>query len=86
MRKSFNRENIGNVRGGPGVYKLYEKNAKKPTYIGETNNLPRRLMEHKNAERYHSFEVEHTASHGEAIRKEKRLIRRHEPRRNIAYA
>lgn len=31
-RKSFTSENIKRVREGPGVYKLYAKNAKKPTY------------------------------------------------------
>lgn len=84
-RKKFTRENIGRVREGPGVYKLYSKMAKKPTYIGETNNLKRRLVEHKDAERFHTFTVQHTDSHRAAQAKEKRLIKLHKPRRNRVY-
>jgi excinuclease UvrABC nuclease subunit len=82
VRKAFTKENINRCQDGPGVYKLYVKNAKKPTYIGSSCNLPDRLNAHKNQERYHSFEVCHTDDCDEAREKEKRLIKKHQPRRN----
>ena len=86
MRRRFSRENISRVRSGPGVYRLFSKHAKKPTYIGMSNELPRRLAEHKNSERYHSFDVRHTDSIRRAGQIERRSIRQVKPRRNRAYA
>ena len=81
MRKEFNSENVERVRSGPGVYKLYAKGAKKPTYVGSSNDLNRRLGQHS-GQHFRTFQVEHTASTAEAKRLEKKLIRRHDPRRN----
>lgn len=85
MKKRFTKENIAKVRGGPGVYRLFAKNAKKPTYIGSTNDLNRRLEEHR-GQKYHSFIVEHTNSTREARALEKKLIKKKSPRRNKIYA
>jgi len=81
-RKSFTSENIKRVQEGPGVYKLYAKNAKKPTYIGSGENLPERLMTQKRNHRFHSFEVHHTSTTKQARTKEKHMIKRNQPRRN----
>lgn len=81
MRKKFNSKNVERVRGGPGVYKLYAKGAKKPTYVGSSNNLNRRLEQHS-GQHFRTFQVEHTTNTAEAKRLEKKLIRRHNPRRN----
>lgn len=81
-RKPFTTRNINRTRGGPGVYKLYAKNAKKPTYIGSSENLPERLMSHKHNRRFHSFKVHHTHTGRQARAKEENMIRRNRPRRN----
>jgi excinuclease UvrABC nuclease subunit len=81
-RREFTKENIGRVREGPGVYKLYAYGAKKPTYIGSGKNLPERLKAQKRESRYHSFDVDHTDTTRQARAKEKRMIRRNQPRRN----
>ena len=64
-KKEFNAENVDRVRSGPGVYKLYKKRAKKPTYIGSANNLGRRLGEHA-GQKFSKFEVLHTETTREA--------------------
>ena len=84
VRRRFTREKIEAVRGGPGVYKLYTKNAKKPTYIGSSEYIRNRLMEHKRQSRYHTFEVHHTDTTEQAKEKEQRMIKRNKPKRNIA--
>ncbi len=81
MRRRFNKANRERVRGGPGVYRLFSKGAKKPTYIGSANDLNRRLSEHK-GQKYHSFNVTHTSSTRAARALEKRLIKKKSPRRN----
>lgn len=81
-RRRFVRGFIGRVRSGPGVYKLYAKHAKKPTYIGSAEDLRRRLLEHRRTRRYHSFKTYHTDDIDEARAKEKRMIRVNKPRRN----
>jgi len=81
-RKSFTNENIKRVQEGPGVYKLYAKNAKKPTYIGSAENLPERLMSQKRNHRFHSFKVHHTSTPKQARTKEELMIKRNQPRRN----
>lgn len=81
MRRRFNKENRDRVRGGPGVYRLFAKGAKKPTYIGSASDLNRRVSEHK-GEKYHSFDVTHTRSTRGARALEKRLIKKKNPRRN----
>lgn len=81
-RKPFTKENIKRLREGPGVYKLYAKNAKKPTYIGSSKNLPERLVAQKREHRYHSFKVSHTPGAKQAKTKEERLIKGNQPRRN----
>jgi excinuclease UvrABC nuclease subunit len=81
-RRSFTSENIKRVQEGPGVYKLYAKNAKKPTYIGSGESLRERLMTQKRNRRFHSFEVHHTSTAKQARTKERRMIKRNQPRRN----
>jgi len=81
-RKPFTKENIKRVQEGPGVYKLYEKNAKKPTYIGSGENLPERLMSQKRNHRFHSFKVHHTKTTKQARAKEENMIKKNQPRRN----
>ena len=81
-KKEFNAENVDRVRSGPGVYKLYKKRTKKPTYIGSANNLGRRLGEHA-GQKFSKFEVLHTETTREARSLEKKLIRKHKPKRNV---
>ncbi|MCL4339745.1 MAG: hypothetical protein M1388_01285 [Thaumarchaeota archaeon] len=83
-RRRFAHKEIGKVRKGPGVYKLYAKNAKKPTYIGSSDNIRRRLIEHEGS-RYYTFNVFHTKTVEQAKEKEKRMIRINKPRRNKTY-
>ncbi len=83
-RTRFTKKNRERVHSGPGVYALYAKGAKKPTYIGSSNNLNRRLSEHK-GQKYHSFKTKHTDSTREARALEKRLIKKKNPRRNEVY-
>ncbi|MEM0144014.1 MAG: GIY-YIG nuclease family protein [Candidatus Parvarchaeum sp.] len=85
QKKRFTKENRKRVQSGPGVYYLYAKNAKKPTYIGSTNNLNRRVSEHA-GQKFHSFKVEHTESTRKARALEKKLIKKKNPRRNKVYA
>ena len=86
QRKRFTEENIDKVKEEPGVYNLYSKSAKTPTYIGSTDNLNRRLTEHED-EGYRTFTTEHTDSTREARTLEKKLIKKKHPRRNkIQYA
>ena len=86
QRKRLIGENIDEVKEGPGVYNLYSKSAKTPTYIGSTNDLKRRLTEHE-GERYSTFTIEHTDSTREARTLEKKLIKKKHPRKNkIQYA
>jgi excinuclease UvrABC nuclease subunit len=84
-RKRFVDKNRKRVRKGPGVYSLFAKGAKKPTYIGSAKNLNRRLSEHQ-GQKYHTFEVKHTNSTKEARGLERKLIKRKRPRRNKVYA
>jgi len=84
QKRQFTKENIERVQHGPGIYELYAKRAKKPTYIGSTNDLKVRLLEHK-GQKYHSFKVRHTVSTREARALEKRLIKKKNPRRNKIY-
>lgn len=81
-RKLFTNENIERLHEGPGVYKLYKKNAKKPTYIGSSRNLRERLMAQKRDHRFHSFAVHHMNSTKQARNKEKNMIKKNQPRRN----
>ena len=81
MRKKFNNENIKRVKSGPGTYELYKKRAKKPTYVGSSNNLKLRLKQHKK-QKFYTFEVKHTKRTSDARRLEKKLIRKHKPVRN----
>lgn len=81
MKRRFSKKNVERVRSGPGVYKLYAKGAKKPTYVGSSNNLNRRLGQH-GGQHFHTFQVVHTTTTRQAKSYEKRLIRRHNPRRN----
>jgi excinuclease UvrABC nuclease subunit len=81
-RKSFTSENITRVRVGPGVYKLYAKNAKKPTYIGSSGNMQQRLKCQKRSHRFHSFKVHHTNTSKQARTKEEHMIKKNQPRRN----
>lgn len=84
-RKRFVDKNRKRVRKGPGVYFLFAKGAKKPTYIGSAKDLNRRLYQHK-GQKYHTFQVKHTDSTREARALERKLIRRKSPRRNKVYA
>lgn len=81
-RRPFTDENIRRVQEGPGIYKLYAKGAKKPTYVGSGKNLPDRLTTQKRNHRFHSFEVQHTNTTKQARAKEKRVIKINQPRRN----
>jgi excinuclease UvrABC nuclease subunit len=85
VKKKFTKENVSRVRHGPGVYRLFAKNAKKPTYIGSSSDVRTRLQQHKKQKRYRRYDVQHTDSTREARQLEKRMIRRNKPRRNIVY-
>ncbi len=86
QKRKLTEENIDEVKEEPGVYNLYSKSAKTPTYIGSTNDLNRRLTEHE-GEGYRTFTTEHTDSTREARTLEKKLIKKKHPRKNkIQYA
>lgn len=73
------------VPNKPGVYRLYHGD--KVVYVGETDNLPRRLKEHERDQRYWGSYDYKVASSREAERKEqeRRAILANKPTRNITH-
>jgi len=83
-KKGFSEKNIENVKEGPGVYKFFNPRDSL-TYVGKTNNLQERLLQHLNEgdiPNVRKFEVKHTESTREAERMEKNIIQRSKPIHN----
>jgi excinuclease ABC subunit C len=83
--KNFSEKSIGNVKEGPGVYKLYNSRDSL-TYVGKAKNIKERLQQHLNEgniPNIRRFEVKHTATTREAERMEKNIIQRFKPLHNI---
>lgn len=83
--KNFSEKNIGNVGGGPGIYKLFNSQGSL-TYVGKAKNIKERLQQHLNKRdipNIRRFEVKHTNTSREAERIGKNIIRRFKPLHNI---
>ncbi|MEW6374454.1 MAG: GIY-YIG nuclease family protein [Thermodesulfobacteriota bacterium] len=83
--KNFSEKNVGNVKEGLGVYKLYNSRGSL-TYVGKAKNIKERLQQHLNEgdiPNIRRFEVKHTATTREAEKIEKNIIRRFKPLHNI---
>jgi excinuclease ABC subunit C len=83
--KNFSEKNVGNVKKGPGVYKLYNSRGSL-TYVGKGKNIKERLQKHLNEgdiPNIRRFGIKHTATTREAERIEKNIIRRFKPLHNI---
>jgi len=85
--KPFTWDNIEDVNEVIGVYFLYNSQGSL-TYIGKSNNLWRRLQEHKAGgliPNIHFFKAWQLSSQIEADRIEQREIQRHQPYWNDHY-
>jgi excinuclease ABC subunit C len=83
--KNFSEKNVGNVKEGPGVYKLFNSQGSL-TYVGKAKNIKERLQQHLNEgdiPNIRRFEVKHTSTTRDAERKEKNIIQRFKPLHNI---
>ena len=83
--KNFSEKNVGNVKEGPGVYKLYNSRGSL-TYVGRAKNIKERLQQHLNESdipNIRRFEIKHTANTKEAERIEKNIIQRFKPLHNM---
>jgi excinuclease UvrABC nuclease subunit len=83
-KKGFSTKNIGNVKEGPGVYKLFNPQDSL-TYVGKAKNLQERLQQHLNEgdiPNVRKFEVKHTETTREAEKMEKNIIQRSKPIHN----
>lgn len=83
--KNFSEKNVGNVKEGPGVYKLYNSQGSL-TYVGKAKKIKERLQQHLNEgdiPNIRRFDIKHTATPREAERIEKNIIRRFKPLHNI---
>ena len=83
--KNFSEKNIGDVGGGPGVYKLFNSQGSL-TYVGKANNIKERLQQHlkkRDITNIRRFEVKHTDTMREAERIEKNIIQRFKPLHNM---
>ena len=83
--KNFSEKNVGNVKEGPGVYKLFNSQDSL-TYVGRAKNIKERLQQHLNKRditNIRRFEIKHTATTREAERLGKNIILRFKPLHNI---
>ena len=83
--RNFSEKNIGNVSGGPGVYKLFNSQ-RSLTYVSKAKNIKERLQQHlkkRDITNIRRFEVKHTDTMREAERIEKNIIRRFKPLHNM---
>lgn len=83
--RNFSEKNVGNVKEGPGVYKLYNSQGSL-TYVGKAKNIKERLQQHLNEgniPNIRRFDIKHTATTREAERIEKNIIRRFKPLHNM---
>ncbi len=83
--KNFSEKNIGNVSGGPGIYKLFNSQGSL-TYVGRAKNIKERLQQHFNKRditNIRRFEAKHTNTMREAERLGKNIIQRFKPLHNI---
>jgi excinuclease ABC subunit C len=83
--KNFSEKNVGNVKEGPGVYKLYNSQDSL-TYVGKAKNIKERLQHHFNKRditNIRRFETKPTNTMREAERMEKNIIQRFKPLHNM---
>jgi excinuclease ABC subunit C len=83
--KNFSEKNVGSVKEGPGVYKLYNSQGSL-TYVGKAKNIKERLQQHLSEgdiPNIRRFEVKLTATMREAERIGKNIIRRFKPHHNV---
>jgi excinuclease UvrABC nuclease subunit len=83
-KRGFSEKNVGNVKKGPGVYKLYNPQDSL-TYVGKAKNLKERLHQHLNEgdiPNIRKFDVAHTRTTKEAEQMEKNIIQRFKPIHN----
>ena len=83
--KNFSEKNVGNVKEGPGVYKLFNSQGSL-TYVGKAKNIKERLQQHlkkRDITNIRRFEVKHTDTMREAERIEKNIIQRFKPLHNM---
>ncbi len=83
--KNFSEKNVGNVKEGPGVYKLFNSQDSL-TYVGKAKNIKERLQQHftkRDITNIRRFEAKPTNTMREAERIEKNIIQRFKPLHNI---
>jgi excinuclease UvrABC nuclease subunit len=83
--KNFSEKKVGDVKEGPGVYKLYNSQGSL-TYVGIAKNIKELLQKHFNKRdipNIRRFEVKNTKTMREAERIGKNIIRRFKPLHNI---
>ncbi len=91
--KKFTRKNIRKQKNGNGIYKIYNR-CKKLLYVGRASNgnVKHHLTQHFGSKKYsgakikgkrknHFFNISITTPKG-ARKLEKKLIRKHKPRKN----
>jgi excinuclease UvrABC nuclease subunit len=84
-RKRFGLQNIQSTPNVRGVYVILDR-YDRPQYIGKSNNLSRRLMEHFDSMDVgdaRGFTAYQTRTEGAALKLEKKLIRRYCPPYNV---
>jgi len=83
--KNFSEKNVGSVKEGPGIYKLYNSQGSL-TYVDITKNVKELLQKHfhkRDISNIRRFEVKSTKTVREAERIGKNIIRRFKPHHNI---
>ena len=84
-KKRLGPQNVSNVCESPGAYIILNRNGTEQ-YVGSSENLRRRLLEHLNQKDIsdaRSFRTYRTKSTVEARRLERQLYKKYRPRQNI---
>jgi excinuclease ABC subunit C len=83
--KNFSEKNVGNVKEGPGVYKLFNSRGSL-TFVGKAKNIKERLQQHfkkQDITNIRRFDVKPTNNMREAEKVERNMIQRFKPHHNI---
>ena len=84
VNKNFSEKNVGIVKEGPGVYKLFNSRGSL-TYVGKAKNIKERLQQHfkkQDITNIRRFEVKPTKTMKEAEKLERNVIQRYKPHHN----
>ncbi len=84
--KNFSEKNVGDVKKGPGVYKLFNSRGSL-TYVGKAKNIKERLQRHfkkQDITNIRRFEVKNTKTMKEAEKLGKNMVQKFKPHHNMA--